>query len=64
MTTTSRRTSSELMTHPVGRHAAPPGGYALHTPLQEEPVNTRTIATLALVIAALLLLFLVVLPRL
>lgn len=42
-----------------------PGSQSSHllVALQEVTVNTRTIAIVALVIAALLLLFLVILPR-
>ena len=40
------------------------GSSSCHRPLTEDDMNTRTIATIALAIAVLLLLFLVVLPRL
>ena len=47
----------------MGAHALR-GSQAPVTTPTEEPMNTRTIATIALAIAVLLLLFLVILPRL
>jgi hypothetical protein len=51
----------------VTRSAGAPGlrrGHARPTNPTEDDMNTRTIATIALAIAVLLLLFLVILPRL
>ena len=56
--------SPRTVTHPGGQRAARSRGYSLSPTLREDAMNTRSIATLALVIAVLLLLFLVILPRL